>query len=158
MSPKKVVGQKALGINDAKFAVDSMLNGVGRYLRRCGFDSRTFGSNRFELIEFCQNNEEFFALSTGKGYKQIASMIPERSLNLPVCTAFAQPMSDLVKFVMTKLNIVIRPEDMFSRCEDCNTVTLINVPRRLVEVLFHLYLMRHDVSWMGIEDEEHDVA
>lgn len=80
--------KEILTADDVGFAVDSMLFGlgntnnilsavhilfllVGKYLRKCGFDTRLI-QDRLQLIIFCQNNKNFVALSTGKGYKQVA--------------------------------------------------------------------------------------
>jgi hypothetical protein len=44
----------------------------------------------------------------------------------------------LVNHIMRELNIIIRPEDIYSRCMDCNKRRFVRFPMPVVRVLFYM--------------------
>lgn len=54
--------------------MDSMLFGLGKHLRKCGFKTELIG-NREELLKFCLTNPKYIAVSTGKGFRQVLKII-----------------------------------------------------------------------------------
>lgn len=57
-------------MDDFHFVMDSMLFGLGKYLRKCGFKTELI-RKREELLKYCIENRECIAISTGKGFRQV---------------------------------------------------------------------------------------
>lgn len=144
-------------INDVRFVVDSMLFGLGKVLRKCGFDARFIG-DRKKIVEFCQmeNNEDFIVLSTGKGHKQLETLLnPEKVLFVPASThKGATKPSQLVNHIMHELRILIRPEDLWSRCVECNKRAFVPVPVQIIQLLFYMNAVRLGATWLEISEED----
>ncbi|CAK5074843.1 unnamed protein product [Meloidogyne enterolobii] len=144
-------------INDVRFVVDSMLFGLGKVLRKCGFDTRLIG-DRKKIVEFCQmeNNKDFIVLSTGKGHKQLETLLnPERVFFVPISTTRgATKPSQLVNHIMHELRILIRPEDLWSRCVECNKRAFVPVPMQIIQLLFYMNAVRLGADWLEISEED----
>uniref|UniRef100_A0A914LFT2 3'-5' exonuclease domain-containing protein n=1 Tax=Meloidogyne incognita TaxID=6306 RepID=A0A914LFT2_MELIC len=144
-------------INDVRFVVDSMLFGLGKVLRKCGFDTRLIG-DRKKIVEFCQmeNNKDFIVLSTGKGHKQLETLLnPERVFFVPISTTRgATKPSQLVNHIMHELRILIRPEDLWSRCVECNKRAFVPVPMQIIQLLFYMNAVRIGADWLEISEED----
>ena len=110
-------------------------------MRKCGFDTRLIG-DRKKIVEFCQmeNNKDFIVLSTGKGHKQLETLLnPERVFFVPISTTRgATKPSQLVNHIMHELRILIRPEDLWSRCVECNKRAFVPVPMQIIQLLFYM--------------------
>jgi hypothetical protein len=80
---------------------------------------------------------------------QLEAMLGEdRLLYVPVSThTGAVPPSMLVNHVMRELNIIIRPEDIYSRCMDCNKRGFVRFPMPVVRVLFYMNVGIHSLIW-----------
>lgn len=168
-------------INDVRFITDSMLFGLGKHLRRCGFDTLLI-ADREKIMEYCtqEANRNVVVLSTGKGHKQVKRtqtistclpsifttdpfichssrsvqlhlQLPEhRVLNVPAATDGSTPHSLLVTHVLNQLNIILRPGDMCSRCVECNKRAFVRLPKRIVQCLFYMKVVRHSADWLEI--------
>jgi len=106
---------------DVKFVIDSMFFGLGQILRKCGFDVVNIG-NRLQLVQFCLRNPEFIVISTGKAFKEIYVQLPkDRCICLVTNNdSSLQLESRLIGQLCRQLRVVIRPEDLYSRCSKCN--------------------------------------
>lgn len=65
-----LVNNRFRQIKDCQFVVDSMLFGLGRKLRKCGFETKMI-AERDKLVEFCQYNSNYFVLSTGRAFQKV---------------------------------------------------------------------------------------
>ncbi|KAL3104218.1 hypothetical protein niasHS_002245 [Heterodera schachtii] len=143
-------------IGDVRFIVDSMLFGLGKRLRKCGFDTRMIG-DREQIVEFCKQSkdEKFVVLSAGKGHKQLALQMPDNEVvNVPIATDGTTPPSLLVSNLLDELGIILRPSDMWSRCVECNKRSFVRIPKRIVQTLCFMTAVRHSAEWMGVDEQD----
>lgn len=67
---KSVPGTRFRSVNDFRFVMDSMLFGLGKKLRKCGFETE-FIPDREKLLKFCKTHSDYTVISAGKAYRQV---------------------------------------------------------------------------------------
>uniref|UniRef100_A0A914GUH8 3'-5' exonuclease domain-containing protein n=1 Tax=Globodera rostochiensis TaxID=31243 RepID=A0A914GUH8_GLORO len=145
-------------IREVRFIADSMLFGLGKHLRKCGFDTRLIGE-RDQIVEFCKQsqNNGFVVLSTGKGYKQLDLQLRGGShevVCVPLATDGTTPPSLMIKYLLNELRILLRPEDMWSRCVECNKRAFVRLPKRVAQTLCYMNAVRHGADWLDIDEQD----
>uniref|UniRef100_A0A914GZ18 3'-5' exonuclease domain-containing protein n=1 Tax=Globodera rostochiensis TaxID=31243 RepID=A0A914GZ18_GLORO len=145
-------------IREVRFIADSMLFGLGKHLRKCGFDARMIGE-RDQIIEFCKQsqNDGFVVLSTGKAYTQLQLQLHGSShevVCVPMATDGTTPPSLIVKYLLHELRILLRPEDMWSRCVECNKRAFVRLPKRVAQTLCYMNAVRHGADWLDISAQD----
>uniref|UniRef100_A0A915EKV2 3'-5' exonuclease domain-containing protein n=1 Tax=Ditylenchus dipsaci TaxID=166011 RepID=A0A915EKV2_9BILA len=146
----KPVGTKPRTVNDTKFALDSMLFGLGKWIRICGFETKHI-SDRVRLIKFCEENPEFYAVSAGKAFKEIRRCLPPHQvLCVPINTQDSRSNSRQFAHLMRQLKIVINEENMYSRCVRCNKKSFCRVPKLVAKALFYTKVLFLGIDWVGI--------
>uniref|UniRef100_A0A183BYW2 Mut7-C domain-containing protein n=1 Tax=Globodera pallida TaxID=36090 RepID=A0A183BYW2_GLOPA len=145
-------------IREVRFIADAMLFGLGKHLRKCGFDTRMIGE-RDQIIEFCKQsqNDGFVVLSTGKAYKQLQLQLHgsrHEVVCVPMATDGTTPPSLMVKYLLHELRILLRLEDMRSRCVECNKRAFVRLPKRVVQTLCYMNAVRHGADWLDISEQD----
>ncbi|KAI1716488.1 3'-5' exonuclease domain-containing protein [Ditylenchus destructor] len=140
-------------VKDYKFVMDNMLFGLGAQLRRCGFYTECM-NEREQLIKYCEKHKDVLAISTGKGFKQLQLRIPDQVKYVPVNTKDVKLNSTLVGYLMRELKVVVRREDMWSRCVKCNNTSFSLLPTPVAKAIFYANAVRHNLDFLGITKED----
>ncbi|XP_023228228.1 exonuclease mut-7 homolog [Centruroides sculpturatus] len=116
--PLQTVNNSPCTIKDVKFVVDNMLHGLGKFLRKCGSDTKCLENldDHTEAAKIALK-EDRIILTSGAPYFQLKSYLPEgRCFNVPC----SQNAKEQAMTVFRHFNIKINEEDIFSRCSPRN--------------------------------------
>lgn len=103
-------------IKDVRFVVDNMLCGLGKFLRKCGSDTKCLeNSDDHEEAVKIALKEDRIILTSGAPYFQLKSYLPEGKCFNVQCT---QTAKEQAMTIFKHFNIEINEEDVFSRCSD----------------------------------------
>ncbi|XP_067140723.1 exonuclease mut-7 homolog isoform X2 [Centruroides vittatus] len=114
--PLQTINNSPCTIKDVKFVVDNMLHGLGKFLRKCGSDTK-FVENSDDHTEAAKIalKEDRIILTSGAPYFQLKSYLPEgRCFNV----SCSQNAKEQAMAVFRHFNIKINEEDIFSRCSE----------------------------------------
>ncbi|KAH7713163.1 exonuclease mut-7-like protein [Aphelenchoides avenae] len=125
-------------VKDVKFVVDSMAHGPG-----CGFFV-VLENNRKLVINTCLVDRSYIAISSGKAYREIVRAVgAKQAFDAPTSTQ-EYGMDRLLAYTIQQLNLVVRPEDIFSHCGSCNGDTFVQVPAPILKALYVIKLVRQE--------------
>ncbi|XP_062612527.1 exonuclease mut-7 homolog isoform X2 [Saccostrea cucullata] len=120
-----------------RVVVDSMLQGLGQQLRGCGVDVfiLNYDEGHEKAIEVAMK-ENRIILSSGTPYQTICSQLgPERCFHV----VNTLPAKEQIVDVLRHFKVRVRKEDIFSRCQVCNSDYFLKIPcrdvRKLSEIL-----------------------
>ncbi|XP_070176617.1 exonuclease mut-7 homolog isoform X2 [Littorina saxatilis] len=124
---QKVPGRKPLpkprnyppmSVSEFRVIVDSSLVGLGYQLRICGADVKMLDDHapHSEMVQIALK-EGRIALSTGMPFASIQSSIGEHGCY----EVLGQGLKDQVLEALTAFNIHVTQDDIFSRCQTCNS-------------------------------------
>ncbi|CAB3365110.1 Hypothetical predicted protein [Cloeon dipterum] len=102
---------------NARLLCDTMVQGLGKYLRKLGIDTKIISnpvqhsySVRLALME------DRFLITRGKSYQEFASQLPQGH----VINITSQFVEEQVDEVLRFFNICVSQSDIFARCMGCN--------------------------------------
>ncbi|KAF4524852.1 hypothetical protein B566_EDAN014703 [Ephemera danica] len=99
---------------DARIVCDTMVQGLGKKLRHLGVDTHILESGLDHThCARVAHQENRFIVTRGSAYTQV----PEGH----ICQIKSDQVDDQIKEVFTYFNIVVSPDDFFSRCHACNS-------------------------------------
>lgn len=104
--------------NDVKFICDEMLEGLAKSLRKCGIDGICISTK--EDMQGCVEvalRENRILLTKGALYAKFTQYLP-RGYCYKVQQDFAD---DQLQEILSYFNIKVTEEDIFSRCQKCNS-------------------------------------
>ncbi|XP_045462079.1 exonuclease mut-7 homolog [Harmonia axyridis] len=115
-----------------KFVCDTMLQGLGKKLRRCGIDTAILGTDQdhTECVNLA-HNEERYILTRGTIFNKLVGY---------VCPGYCyKVISDDIdvqlKEVLDYYRIKVTKADVFSRCQFCNESCFVKVGRSTMEMM-----------------------
>lgn len=160
-------------VDDFHFVMDSMLFGLGKFLRKCGFKTELI-ANRENLLKYCIKNPKCIAVSTGKGFRQVKlklkfffyntllqlelNLPPERIFSVPINTNDPHLNSKLIAFIMRNYNIIIYPKDMLSRCVKCNKRAFIRLSNFIVKTMFYINAVENELDFLEVSENDLKLA
>uniref|UniRef100_A0A914W020 Uncharacterized protein n=1 Tax=Plectus sambesii TaxID=2011161 RepID=A0A914W020_9BILA len=138
-------GEKTQSPKDVRVAVDSMIQGLGKHLRRCGVDTviaEDGRSARDTLVKLARTDQRF-VLTSGKAYMGLRQRIPNSIVCVPASDENS-PLSQL-EFVLQHFRVHVREEDIFSRCMVCNCAHFLFVPMPVMKTVYNAVVVTRDL-------------
>ncbi|XP_001861848.2 exonuclease mut-7 homolog [Culex quinquefasciatus] len=133
-------------VSDVRFVCDKMLEGLAKMLRRFGIDAVTIpAGEQADRCVFIAHNEKRYVLTRGNNYQKFADNLPSGH-----CYKVSNDqVDDQLLEVLAYYKIVIRQENIFSRCQLCNC------GRFLQATPDQVYYMKHRTQMPATLREEH---
>ncbi|KAI1285667.1 Exonuclease mut-7 -like protein [Halotydeus destructor] len=134
-----------------KCVCDTMLQGLGRNLRICGADTRILeGGEHHENAARYAEKENRIILTSGAPYDQLRHHVPVgrcfRVVN-------GSDSYDQLKSIISRFNLIITENDLFSRCVKCNSSDFEKLSNRELEVKFKQFFdMRMQRSFEQVSE------
>ncbi|XP_014681233.1 PREDICTED: exonuclease mut-7 homolog [Priapulus caudatus] len=115
----------AVRAHDFRVVVDTMLQGLGRQLRRCGVDVCILNNNDYhDVAAKIAQAEGRVVLTMGEPYQSLRNHVGEG-----MCMSVTPgPLQEQVVQVLRQYNVTLTPEDIFSRCQVCNGGEYVHIP------------------------------
>nr|CAD7574286.1 unnamed protein product [Timema californicum] len=124
-----------------RLVCDTMVQGLGKYLRRCGVDVVILENNdSHDKCVKIANSQGRMIVTRGYTYNKLKQHVP-----LGYCYRVQSEDCDLedqVKEVLQYFNVAISKEDIFSRCQMCNGDEFTKVLPAKMEQLFQAWVTR----------------
>ncbi|XP_062539983.1 exonuclease mut-7 homolog [Armigeres subalbatus] len=107
---------KSVLISEARFVCDRMLEGLAKMLRRFGIDTVAIRNEKGDRCVFVALNEGRYVLTRGANYHKYCEYLPPNH-----CYNVSNDrVEDQLLEVLRYYKVVIRQENIFSRCQLCN--------------------------------------
>ncbi|XP_063746410.1 exonuclease mut-7 homolog isoform X2 [Eleginops maclovinus] len=132
---------------------DNMLQGLGRYLRCLGVDVIMLeNTDDHRVAAELAQAEGRFILTCGQPFQTLRSQVGEgRCLSLDC----AEKARDQAVRVLRHFNVQLKPSDIFSRCQACNSDQYAAVPRGdMVRMLKEKGFLQDDTDHTQQQEEE----
>ncbi|XP_059470250.1 exonuclease mut-7 homolog [Neocloeon triangulifer] len=116
-SPNQLSPRPKLHAKDAKLLCDIMVQGLGKYMRKLGIDTKLV-SNPVQH-SYCVRvalMESRYVITRGKSFQEFASQLPEGH----VINISSHYVEEQVDEVLRFFNIHVSQSDIFARCMGCN--------------------------------------
>ncbi|KAK4873175.1 hypothetical protein RN001_015204 [Aquatica leii] len=115
-----------------KVVCDTMLQGLGKSLRRCGIDTAIL--ENFEEHMHCVRlaiDEQRYILTRGTIFDQLAGAVPPGYC----LRVLSDNIDEQLKQVLDYYKIIVTKDDVFSRCQTCNSNSFIKISRSTMNTL-----------------------
>ncbi|KAF5282251.1 hypothetical protein FQR65_LT14383 [Abscondita terminalis] len=115
-----------------KIVCDTMLQGLGKSLRRCGVDTAIL--ENFEDHMQCVRlaiDEQRYILTRGAIFDQLAGAVPSGHC----LRILSDNVDEQLKQVLDYYKMIVTKEDVFSRCQMCNSNSFIKISRSTMNAL-----------------------
>lgn len=132
--------------SDVRFVCDKMLEGLAKMLRRFGIDAATIPpGDQADRCVFIALNEKRYVLTRGNNYQKFADHLAPGH-----CYKVSNDLvEDQLLEVLRYYKVVIRQENIFSRCQLCNCGRFLQATPEQV------YYMKHSTPMPATLREEH---
>ncbi|XP_046394655.1 exonuclease mut-7 homolog isoform X2 [Ischnura elegans] len=123
-------GNPPISAGSIKMACDTMVQGLGKKLRSCGVDTWiSQESDSPDLVLKTALKDQRIILTRGNHYYKYLGHVGASN-----CYALqSDPLADQVKEVLGHFNIVLKEEDIFSRCQICNGKDFIEIHNSMMK-------------------------
>ncbi|KAI4470635.1 5' exonuclease domain-containing protein [Holotrichia oblita] len=114
------------------FVCDTMLQGLGKSLRRCGIDSAILENNadHKECVRHYQD-ERRYILTRGQIFNMLMGYVPAgHCFNVQ-----SDDIDEQLKLVLDYFNINVTKDHVFSRCQGCNSNSFIKLAKSTMNAL-----------------------
>ncbi|XP_037559654.1 exonuclease mut-7 homolog isoform X2 [Dermacentor silvarum] len=121
-----VRSDQMLPVAEFRVIADTMVQGLGRYLRLCGIDTIILrdGDDRDQAVKLAQK-ESRVILTCGAPYKKMKQYVArEQCFCVNNVASAREQLKDVLKFY----NVVVREKDILTRCTECNASRYALVP------------------------------
>ncbi|XP_075550708.1 exonuclease mut-7 homolog isoform X1 [Dermacentor variabilis] len=121
-----VRSDQPLPVAEFRIIADTMVQGLGRYLRLCGIDTIILrdGDDRDQAVKLAQK-ENRVILTCGAPYKKMKQYVArEQCFCVNNVASAREQLKDVLKFY----NVVVREKDILTRCTECNASHYALVP------------------------------
>ncbi|XP_022903188.1 exonuclease mut-7 homolog [Onthophagus taurus] len=115
-----------------KFVCDSMLQGLGKNLRRCGINTAILENNEDhqECVRFYQD-ERRFILTRGTVFNTLNGYVtPGHCFNVQ-----SEDVDEQLKKVLEYFNVTVTKDDVFSRCQSCNSNSFVKISKSTINAI-----------------------
>ncbi|XP_069688373.1 exonuclease mut-7 homolog isoform X2 [Periplaneta americana] len=130
---------------------DNMVQGLGKMLRKCGID--TVIINNEENHDVCvriANQQRRMVITRGTIYNRLYHHLPPGHCYPVLSDAVEEQLEEVLKY----FNVIVKREDVFSRCQVCNGGEFVVVPQELMRRLAdssqrmaQVYRAEDDLRW-----------
>ncbi|XP_075735589.1 exonuclease mut-7 homolog isoform X4 [Rhipicephalus microplus] len=121
-----VRSDQPLATCEFRVIVDTMVLGLGRYLRLCGIDTVILrhGDERDQAVKLAQK-ESRVIITCGAPYRQMKQYVAR---NQCFCVNNMVPAREQMKDVLKFYNVAVKEKDILTRCTECNASHFTLVP------------------------------
>ncbi|KAB0792502.1 hypothetical protein PPYR_14461 [Photinus pyralis] len=118
--------------DSVKFVCDTMLQGLGKLLRKCGIDT-AIPSNTDDHTECVRlaNDEHRYVLTRGTAFEKLLGSVPAGYC----LRIISDDLNEQLKQVLDYYHIVVTKKDVFSRCQVCNSNSFVKVSKSTMGAL-----------------------
>uniref|UniRef100_A0A224Z4S8 Protein containing DNA pol A exo1 domain n=1 Tax=Rhipicephalus zambeziensis TaxID=60191 RepID=A0A224Z4S8_9ACAR len=128
-----VRSDQPLPVSEFRVIVDTMVQGLGRYLRLCGIDTVILrdGDDRDQAVKLAQK-ESRVIITCGAPYRKMKQYVArDQCFCVNNVASAREQMKDVLKFY----NVAVNEKDILTRCTECNASRYAFVPSEHMRLL-----------------------